>query len=245
MKFNNDYNLGRYEGSSQKANYKYIIIHDTGNDNNKGRNSGKNEAIFMKDHWNDAYTHAIVDDSNIYIIGEPGFVAYGAGMQANQNSPFQIELAHVDSQKRFNKSYSLYIQAIKYFAGKYNIPLTLDTGINQKGIKSHRWVSQNIWGDHTDPYGYLAKWGVTKNKLAKDLLNVKIKKEYYQSAKQVKAITPVSRYYDKSFKYKVDTYPRGTLFDIYAVVRYKNITRFKLANGLYITSNKAFVKKIK
>ncbi|HIF1127887.1 TPA: N-acetylmuramoyl-L-alanine amidase, partial [Enterococcus faecium] len=40
---------------------------------------------------------------------------------------------------------------------------------NQPGIKSHLWVTQNIWGDHTDPYGYLSEMGVSKEKLAYDL----------------------------------------------------------------------------
>ncbi|KAB5904599.1 N-acetylmuramoyl-L-alanine amidase, partial [Bifidobacterium adolescentis] len=31
------------------------------------------------------------------------------------------------------------------------------------------WVTQNIWGDHTDPYGYLSEMGVSKEKLAYDL----------------------------------------------------------------------------
>jgi N-acetylmuramoyl-L-alanine amidase len=55
-------------------------------------------------------------------------------------------------------------------AGKYNIPLTLDQGrAGTKGIKSHRWVSQHIWGDHQDPYEYLARFGVTKQELVDDL----------------------------------------------------------------------------
>ncbi|MFF6103764.1 N-acetylmuramoyl-L-alanine amidase, partial [Enterococcus faecium] len=37
------------------------------------------------------------------------------------------------------------------------------------GIKSHLWVTQNIWGDHTDPCGYLSEMGVSKEKLAYDL----------------------------------------------------------------------------
>lgn len=54
-------------------------------------------------------------------------------------------------------------------AKKHGIPLTLDT--SGRSIKSHLWVSQNIWGDHVDPYGYLAQHGVSKSKLANDLRN--------------------------------------------------------------------------
>ena len=55
-------------------------------------------------------------------------------------------------------------------AGKYDIPLALDQGsTGSKGIKSHRWVSQHIWGDHQDPYEYLTRYGVSKQELANDL----------------------------------------------------------------------------
>ena len=43
-------------------------------------------------------------------------------------------------------------------------------GAGTRGIKSHYWVTKNIWGDHVDPYGYLSRFGVTQAKLAHDLL---------------------------------------------------------------------------
>lgn len=251
LNINKKFQLNFNEGSSVKANINYIIIHDTGNDNNKGLHSGRNEAQYMKNHWQEAYTHAIVDDECTYLIGEDPYIAYGAGTVANSRSPFQIELAHVNSQKRFDNSYQRYIEAIKFYAKKYNIPLTLDTGITENGIKSHDWVSKNIWGDHSDPWGYLKKWGITKNQFAKDIgvsnsTNSKSKNNiYYQHGNQVIALTSVSRYSDLGFRQKVDTYPKGTIFDIWQTVKYGTITRFKLANGLYITSNTKYVKKIK
>ncbi|WP_024748148.1 DUF5776 domain-containing protein [Levilactobacillus namurensis] len=249
--FNYDYELGTNQGSSSKATLDYIVAHDTGNDNNKGVGSAKNEANYMKGHWQNAYTHAIVDDKGIYIVGTPGYVAYGAGSPANERSPFQVELAHVDSQKRFNESYKRYVWAIRYYAKKYGIPLTLDG--SGKGIKSHKWVSDNLWGDHQDPYGYLKKWGITKEQFAKDLKNgvggtAKVtsdKPTYLAAAKQVKAITSVTRYHDKAFKKKELRFKPGTIFDVAKVVKYGKITRLRLGNGLYITSNTRFVKKLK
>ncbi|MGS2796937.1 N-acetylmuramoyl-L-alanine amidase, partial [Enterococcus faecium] len=69
----------------------------------------------------------------------------------------------------FEKNYKAYVELARDSAMKYGIPLTLDTPYNQPGIKSHLWVTQNIWGDHTDPYGYLSEMGVSKEKLAYDL----------------------------------------------------------------------------
>lgn len=251
LNINKKYKLDNKQGCPIKAKLNYIIIHDTGNDANKGLHSGKKEAEYMKNHWENAYTHAIVDDECTYLIGEDPYIAYGAGTVANSRSPFQIELAHVNSQSRFNKSYQRYIEAIKFYAKKYSIPLTLDTGVAENGIKSHNWVSENIWGDHTDPWNYLKKWGISKAQFYHDLggtnsTNSKSKNNvYYQNANQVIALTTVSRYADLGFRRKVDTYPKGTVFDIWETVKYGSITRFKLANGLYITSNTKYVKKLK
>lgn len=249
---NHSFELATNAGDNRKAAHKYIIAHDTGNDNNKGAGSGKNEASYMRGHWSAAYTHAIVDDKTIYIVGTPGYVAYGAGTAANNASPFQVELAHVDSQKRFNEAYKRYVWVIRYYAKKYGIPLTLDSSGN--GIKSHKWVSDNLWGDHQDPYGYLNKWGISKAQFAKDLKNgigglpaatPAKKATYLKAVKQVKAKTNVSRYRDKAFKKKEKKFSKGTIFDIDSVVKYGKITRLKLANGLYITSNTDYVKKLK
>jgi len=248
--FNHDYELGTNQGSSSKATLEYIVAHDTGNDSNKGIGSAKREASYMRGHWGNAYTHAIVDDQGIYIVGTPGYVAYGAGSPANERSPFQVELAHVNSQKRFNESYKRYVWVLRYYAKKYGIPLTLDgTGA---GIKSHKWVSDNIWGDHQDPYAYLKKWGISKSQFAKDIKygigstpKSKPKKSYIKAAKQVQARVGINRYYDTAFKKKENHYKKGTVFDIAKVVKYGKITRLKLANGMYITANESLVKRLK
>lgn len=249
-KLNHTYELGANQGASVKASHKYLIVHETGNDNNRGNGSGKNEASYMKGHWQSAYTHAIVDDKGIYIVGTPGYVAYGAGSPANERSPFQVELAHVNSQSRFNASYKRYIWVIRYYAKKYGIPLTLDGSGN--GVKSHKWVSDHIWGDHQDPYAYLKKWGISKSRFAKDIKygigatpKSKPKKSYLKAAKQVQARAGINRYYDTAFKKKENHYKKGTVFDIAKVVKYGRITRLKLANGMYITANESLVKRLK
>ncbi|WP_334427257.1 MULTISPECIES: GH25 family lysozyme [unclassified Levilactobacillus] len=73
------------------------------------------------------------------------------------------------------------------------------------------------------------------------------KASYLKSVKQVRALTSVSRYRGKVFdkKHRVDTFPVGQYFDIKKVVKYGKVTRLKLANGMYITSNTKYVKKTK
>ena len=103
-----------------------------------------------------AYTNFIIGNGGtVYQMKCPGIVSWGAGVTANQNAPVQIELGHASSQSIFRA---------------YDIPLALDQGsTGSKGIKSHRWVSQHIWGDHQDPYEYLTRYGVSKQELANDL----------------------------------------------------------------------------
>lgn len=166
---NNDFNLGLYEGDSRKAVPNLIILHETANP----RATGRNEATFMKRNWRNAYTTDIVGDGGIvYRVGEIGYVSYGAG-NANPYAPIQIELQHTKDKALFKKNYEAYINYARDMAKKYNIPLTLDTGssVYDRGIKSHLWVSQHVWGDHSDPYSYLASMGVSKAKLASDLKN--------------------------------------------------------------------------
>lgn len=161
--------LGTGQGSSQKASNQYIVIHDTANDNNQGDNSATNEASYMHNNWQNAYTHAIAGWDKVYLVGEPGYVAYGAGSPANERSPFQIELSHYSDPAKQRSSYINYINAVREQAKVFGIPLTLDGAGN--GIKTHKWVSDNLWGDHQDPYAYLTRIGISKDQLAKDLAN--------------------------------------------------------------------------
>ena len=162
------YELTSSQGSNQRATPKYIILHDVGS-----RATGQQAASFMQRtaNSNQAYTNFIVGNGGtVYLMKEPGTVSWGAGTTVNQNAPVQIELGQTSNAATFRRDYQAYVALARDMAGKYNIPLTLDQGgAGAKGIKSHRWVSQHIWGDHQDPYEYLARFGVTKQELVDDL----------------------------------------------------------------------------
>lgn len=66
-----------------------------------------------------------------------------------------------------------------------------------------------------------------------------------KEVKEVTSTTKVSRYKDLAFKDKVDTWAKGTTFDVESVVKYGNVTRLKLANGYYISANKRINKFVK
>ena len=165
---NRQYELAASQGSNQRATPKYIILHDVGS-----QATGQQAASYMQRsaNSNQAYTNFIVGNGGtVYLMKQPGTVSWGAGTTANQNAPVQIELGQTSSAATFRQDYQAYVALARDMAGKYKLPLTLDQGgAGKKGIKSHRWVSQHIWGDHQDPYEYLARFGVTKQELANDL----------------------------------------------------------------------------
>lgn len=242
--------LSSSQGDSRVAVKRFILAHDTGNDRNKGEGSAKREASYMKGHYTSAYTHFIVDDKKIYQVGEPGYVAWGA-LDANPYSPMQVELAHVDTKERFKESYKRYIWIIRKYAQKYGIPLTLDAGgRGTEGVKTHKWVTTNFGGDHVDPYGYLAKWGISKTQFAHDIANglsgssAPSKPEYYRTKGLYEVIAPkVNAYRDVAFKQKRRVrFTKGSFF--YGTPKkYGSIYRLRTAVG-YITANKDYVKFI-
>ena len=166
---NNEFNLSPWEGSGQVAVPNKIILHETANP----RSTGRNEATYMKNNWFNAHTTAVIGDGGIvYKVAPEGNVSWGAG-NANPYAPIQIELQHTYDKELFKKNYKAYIDYTRDMGRKYGIPMTLDQGTSlwEKGVVSHQWVSNHIWGDHSDPYGYLAEMGISKAQLAHDLAN--------------------------------------------------------------------------
>lgn len=166
---NKEFALGANEGSSQKTQNLYIILHEVGVDNSSARNN----AAYFKNNWSTAETYStfVVGADGIYQVGEPGYVAWAA-LNANHYAPVQIEFERTNDADRFKKGYANYIALAREMADKYGIPKTLDAGsAGTPGIKSHLWVTNNYGGDHVDPYGYLASHGISKSQLASDLAN--------------------------------------------------------------------------
>lgn len=163
---NNDYALSSSEGSSLKTSNNVVIAHATGT-----YAPAVNNAIFEKRTWysNGAYVQYIVGDGGkIYRVGAEGYQAWGAGSWANANAPVQIELAQTYDNAEFHKDYVTYVNLLRSSAIKYGIPTDVDSSA-WRGVKSHLWITNNVWGDHTDPYGYLASHGITKAQFAHDV----------------------------------------------------------------------------
>ena len=168
MNFNidNSYELGANEGSSTPTNSKYIVLHETTNI------GAKANASYFKNNWSTTQTYVqyvMGDGGKIYQVGADGYEAWGAGSYANANSPVQIELARTTDKATFKKDYATFVNFARYKAQQYGIPCVLDGSGN--GIKTHEWISENIWGSHTDPVqSYLEPfWGITQEQLAHDI----------------------------------------------------------------------------
>lgn len=161
---NTTYQLGVNEGSSQRTNNRVIIAHDTGT-----YAPAINNAMYMKREWASvqAYTQLIVGDGGqVYRVGTDGYVSWGAGTWGNANAPVQVELARTYDSNQFKIDYAVYVNVLRDAAAKYGISTNLDTGY---GIVAHKWITDNVWGDHQDPYGYLASHGISKAQFAQDL----------------------------------------------------------------------------
>ncbi|MBM6764233.1 N-acetylmuramoyl-L-alanine amidase [Ligilactobacillus agilis] len=171
LNYNIDYTyaLAPGEGDDAIAANNYIVLHEVGTESGAAAN-----ASYFKHNLNRSETYVtfvVGDGGKVYQVGKPGQVSWGAGYNANHNAPVQIELGRTWNGNQFWQDYVTYIRLARDMAGKYDIPLTLDAGsAGTRGIKSHNWVSHNIWGDHVDPYGYLARFGVSRSKLAHDLM---------------------------------------------------------------------------
>lgn len=165
------YQLGANEGSSQVATNGKIVIHSTANMDATAVNNAK----FEKSTWssNAAYVHYIVGDyGKVYQVGQPGYVAWGAGANINWQSPVQIELDETSDYNRFKSDYATLIELVKNSASTYGIQRTLNPAYGLNGVVTHNYVSQVYGGtDHTDPTGYLAGKGVSTAQLAQDVAN--------------------------------------------------------------------------
>lgn len=161
---NNTYQLGVNEGSNQRTNNRLVIAHETGT-----YAPAVNNAAYMKRTWNTnyAYTQYVVGDGGkVYRVGADGYVSWGAGTWGNANAPVQVELARTTNATQFKVDYAVYVNLLRDSAKKFGISTNLDTGY---GIVTHKWITDNVWGDHQDPYGYLASHGISKSQFAQDL----------------------------------------------------------------------------
>lgn len=149
---------------------KIVVAHESGNSNNTGKDALENEINFMKRNWRNAFvSHWVGGGGRIVQLAPTGRMQYGAGSKANKIAYAHVELARTDDPEQFKKDYAAYVWLLRHLAQEAGLPVTLDSS-SDKGIKTHKWVTNNLGGTtHADPYGYLAKFGVSAEQFKKDI----------------------------------------------------------------------------
>ncbi|WP_185830555.1 LysM peptidoglycan-binding domain-containing protein [Siminovitchia terrae] len=153
---------------------RFVVGHESGNPNNTGPNSLEAEINFMTRNFRNAFTfHWVGGGGRIVQLAPVGRMQYGAGPKANPYSYAHVELARTRDPETFKKDYAAYIWLLRHLADQAGIPKKLDEGTSAtKGIKSHDWIRRNLGGTtHTDPFGYLAQFGVTAAQFKRDVEN--------------------------------------------------------------------------
>lgn len=148
-------------------------MHSTGNP----RATVQNERDYLAGHYNLANYNYLVGITNgkvdIRHVMNDGYGAWDVGGDWNFETNAAIEFAEgsIKLQSDFNMAYPAYVWLARYLSKKYGIPLTVDNQ-NVSGIKTHNYASATGHGsDHVDPIPFLAKWGVSRDKFNRDLVN--------------------------------------------------------------------------
>lgn len=162
-----------YNVSALQPGFHQIHMHSTGNPTA----SVQNERDYLAGHYNAAnYTHLVgIANGAVDIrqVMNTNGGAWDVGGDWNWETYAAIEFSEgsIQSQSDFNKAYPAYIWLARYLAKQAGITYTIDN-LNTIGIKSHNYASATGHGsDHVDPIPFLAKWGVSRDKFNRDLVN--------------------------------------------------------------------------
>ncbi|MGB2510727.1 lytic exoenzyme target recognition domain-containing protein [Leuconostoc mesenteroides] len=162
-----------YNVSNLQPGFHQIHMHSTGNPTA----SVQNERDYLAGHYNAAnYTHLVgIANGAVDIrqVMNTNGGAWDVGGDWNWETYAAIEFSEgsIQSQSDFNKAYPAYIWLARYLAKQAGITYTIDN-LNTIGIKSHNYASATGHGsDHVDPIPFLAKWGVSRDKFNRDLVN--------------------------------------------------------------------------
>ncbi|KMY32382.1 N-acetylmuramoyl L-alalanine amidase [Lysinibacillus xylanilyticus] len=150
---------------------KYVIAHESSNENNFGPDALENEIKYMNLNKANAFTsHWVGNGGRIVQVAPVNKVQYGCGPKGNPLSYAQVELARTNDKEQFKKDYASYIWLLRKLANDAGIPVVLDSIGN--GIKSHRWITDNLGGTtHRDPYAYFLSMGISEAQFKQDILN--------------------------------------------------------------------------
>ena len=147
-------------GMLPKISYKYgqpigIVIHETANPNS----NISGEVNFMYGNYKNAFVHAFASNGEIIETADTNYLAWGAGRYANPLF-LHIELVQSKSFHSFAQSVNSDAYWVALQLHKYGLLPSFGDNNGIGTVISHNAVSRFYGGtNHTDPYGYFAKWG--------------------------------------------------------------------------------------
>lgn len=141
-----------------------VCMHATANYGaGEAEDTAMSERNWEQGHWQDAFVHYFCDYQTILDVADDDYVSWGCG---GGNKYFiNIELCQTKRTDRFIESYHRWC----WIAAKVLHDNQLGV-VDGKSIVSHKWVSENIGGTHTDPHEYLASHGYTWDNVLQDVL---------------------------------------------------------------------------
>lgn len=149
-----------------RAPFRQVHLHSTGS-----LAPDDNFVSYLSRSWGNAYYTHLVGQGRVIQVGNTNGGAYDVGGDWNWETYAAIEFnEQVASQAQFNSDYKNYINLARQLAKEAGITdFTLDTP-GTVGIKTHNYASATGHGsDHVDPLPFLAKWGVSYDKLKHDI----------------------------------------------------------------------------
>lgn len=149
-----------------RAPFRQVHLHSTGS-----LAPDDNFVSYLSRSWGKAYYTHLVGQGRVIQVGNTNGGAYDVGGDWNWETYAAIEFnEQVSSQAQFNADYKNYIKLARQLAKEAGITdFTLDTP-GTVGIKTHNYASATGHGsDHVDPLPFLAKWGVSYDKLKRDI----------------------------------------------------------------------------
>ena len=149
-----------------RAPFHQVHLHSTGS-----VAPNKNFISYLSRSYGNAYYTHLVGEGQAVQVAETNGGAYDVGGDWNWETYAAIEFnENVHSQAEFNRDYKIYIALARQLAKEAGITdFTLDTP-GTVGIKTHNYASATGHGsDHVDPLPFLAKWGVSYDKLKHDI----------------------------------------------------------------------------
>lgn len=143
-----------------------VCAHATANyGSGEKEDTAMNERNYEQNTWQSAFVHYFCDYTTILDVADDDYISYGCG----KGNPYYInvELCQTKRADRFIESYNrwIFIMAKVLHDNKLGV-------IDGVTLVSHKWVSDNLGGNHQDPHAYIESHGKVWSDVVSDVKRV-------------------------------------------------------------------------